>query len=177
MSAALPATAQPPMTTAEALALFDSLDPVDLDFMMGRWVGAGFDTHHPMDGLLETFGWYGKAFITPDDVHPLLFRRGGDIISISPRFMPMGLLWKRQVPRSALLNALSLPLKLALQTRQARARLRMLEHRGKVSATMIYDDLPIHDVFRKLDDNTVLGVMDLKGMPQPFFFRLRREGA
>jgi hypothetical protein len=177
MNAPLPARLQTPMTTADALALFDSLAPVDLDFMMGRWVGAGFETHHPMDGLLETFGWYGKAFITPDDVHPLLFRRGGDVVSISPRFMPMGLLWKRHIPRSALLNALSLPLKLALQTRKARARLRMLEHRGKVSATMIYDDLPIHDVFRKLDDHTVLGVMDLKEMPQPFFFLLRREGA
>lgn len=177
MNAALPAHLQTPMTTAEALALFDSLEPVDLDFMMGRWVGAGFDTHHPMDGLLETFGWYGKAFVTPDDVHPLLFRRGDDVISISPRFMPMGLLWKLHVPRSALLNALSLPLKFALQTGKARARLRMLEHRGKVSATMIYDDLPIHDVFRKLDDETVLGVMDLKEMPQPFFFLLRREGA
>lgn len=175
MSAAL--AAQPPLSTTEALALFDSLEPVDVDFMLGRWVGAGFATDHPMDGLLETFGWYGKAFVTPDDVHPLLFRRGGDVISISPRFMPMNLLWKMPVPRSGLLNALSLPFKLALQTRNARARLRMLEHRGKVSATMIYDDLPIHDVFRKLDDVTVLGVMDLKGMPQPFFFQLRREGA
>ncbi|WP_232537713.1 DUF4334 domain-containing protein [Cystobacter fuscus] len=165
------------MSTDDALALFDSLEPVDLDFMMGRWVGAGFDTHHPMDGLLETFGWYGKAFVTPDDVHPLLFRRGGGVVSISPRFMPMGLLWKLRLPRSALLNALSLPLKFALQTRRARARVRMMEHRGKVSATMIYDDLPIHDVFRKLDAVTVLGAMDLKGMPQPFFFQLRREGA
>lgn len=177
MTAALQASSNTPMTTAEALALFDSLEPVGVDFMLGRWVGSGFDTHHPMDGLLETFGWYGKAFITPDDVHPLLFRRGDDVISISPRFMPMGLLWKLHVPRSALLNALSLPIKFALQTGKARARLRMLEHRGKVSATMIYDDLPIHDVFRKLDDNTVLGVMDLKEMPQPFFFMLRREGA
>lgn len=173
MNAAVPT----PMTTEQALSLFDSLEPVGLDFMMGRWVGSGFDTNHPMDGLLETFGWYGKAFVSPDDVHPLLFRQGGDVVSISPRFMPMDLLWKWRVPRSSLLNALSLPLKQILQTRRARARLRLLEHRGKVSATMIYDDLPIHDVFRKLDDVTVLGVMDLKGMPQPFFFQLRREGA
>lgn len=177
MNAPLHSLGNPPVSTAEALALFDRLEPVDTDFMLGRWVGAGFATHHPMDGLLETFGWYGKAFITPDDVHPLLFRRGGNIISISPKFMPMGLLWKHHVPRSALLNALSLPLKFALQTSRARARLRMLEHRGKVSATMIYDDLPIHDVFRKIDDVTVLGLMDLKDMPQPFFFLLRREGA
>lgn len=145
--------------------------------MYGRWVGSGFPTHHPMDGLLETFGWYGKAFLSPDDVHPLLFRRGDDVVSLTPRFLPVARLWRVPLPRAAWLNTLALPLKFLLQTRRGRARLRLLEHRGQVSATMIYDDLPIHDVFRRLDDVTVLGLMDLKGMPQPFFFRLRREGA
>jgi hypothetical protein len=47
--------------------------------------------------------------------------------------------------------------------------------RGKVSATMIYDQLPINDVFRKLDDNTVIGVMDNKHEKEPLFFKLSRE--
>jgi hypothetical protein len=51
----------------------------------------------------------------------------------------------------------------------------MTNYRGKVSATLIYDDLPINDAFRLVDTNTVLGVMDLKGMEQPFFFVLNRE--
>ena len=51
----------------------------------------------------------------------------------------------------------------------------MTEYRGKISATMIYDQLPIHDFFRKLDDNTVMGIMDLKDMKGPFFFKLKRE--
>jgi hypothetical protein len=40
---------------------------------------------------------------------------------------------------------------------------------------MIYDSLPINDVFRKVDDDTVLGAMDLRFTPQPFFFILTRE--
>ena len=40
---------------------------------------------------------------------------------------------------------------------------------------MIYDQLPINDVFRKIDRDTVFGVMDLKGMKLPFFFILQRE--
>jgi hypothetical protein len=40
---------------------------------------------------------------------------------------------------------------------------------------MIYDTLPINDSFRKVDDNTVLGLMGFKDIPQPFFFLLRRE--
>jgi len=50
----------------------------------------------------------------------------------------------------------------------------MMEYRQEVSATMIYDDLPIQDTFRKVDENTVFGVMDFKSVPQPFFFMLKR---
>ena len=62
-----------------------------------------------------------------------------------------------------------------LTTSKSRARLRMTGYRGKTSATMIYDQLPINDVFRKIDENSVLGITDLKGMKRPFFFILRRE--
>jgi hypothetical protein len=60
-------------------------------------------------------------------------------------------------------------------TETSQARLRMMEYRHQVTATMIYDQLPINDSFRKIDDNTVFGAMDFKGVPQPFFFVLRRE--
>jgi hypothetical protein len=59
-----------------ALAFFDRLEPVDLDFMLGRWQGSEFPTNHPMDGLLELANWYGKEFVSPDCVHPLLMRNG-----------------------------------------------------------------------------------------------------
>jgi hypothetical protein len=51
----------------------------------------------------------------------------------------------------------------------------MTEYRGKSSATMIYDQLPINDIFRKLDDNTVLAVMDNRTVKDPFFFKLIRD--
>ena len=40
---------------------------------------------------------------------------------------------------------------------------------------MCYDALPIHDVFRKIDAETVLGAMDIGEMPEPLIFVLRRE--
>jgi len=62
-----------------------------------------------------------------------------------------------------------------VHTKRSKARIRMIEHRGIVSAAMIYDQLGICDVFRKLDENTVLGVMDLKGEHQlGYFFVLER---
>jgi hypothetical protein len=44
---------------------------------------------------------------------------------------------------------------------------------------MVYDQLPINDVFRLLDDapgsETVMGAMDLRGSARPYFFVLRRD--
>jgi hypothetical protein len=51
----------------------------------------------------------------------------------------------------------------------------MTELRGRSSATIVYDTVPINDVLRQLDADSVLGMMDLKGVQQPLFFVLRRE--
>ena len=37
-----------------------------------------------------------------------------------------------------------------------------MDYRGKASASMIYDQKPIIDIFRKIDEDTMLGVMDIK---------------
>ena len=161
-------------TTEEALELFDALDTVTLDFIMGRWKGSGFKTNHRMDGLLETIGWYGKDFISPDCVHPLLFFDGNNIFKVDPN--PIVMNWGLSIhlpQKDALKPFYSLTSKM-LKTEKSKARVRMMEYRGKLSATMIYDYLPINDTFRKVDENTILGLMDFKGMEQPFFFVLNR---
>jgi len=167
------------MTSREqALELFDSLEPVDIEFMIGRWQGEGYPTDHPMDGLLEVFHWYGKLFESSEDVHPLLFSTlRGKLTRINPGFMKPSFALEDHLPKfksniAGKVFQLLMPL---FSTSKSRARLRMTEFRGKTSATMIYDQLPINDVFRKLDDNTVMGVMDNKMLKDLFFFRLKRE--
>jgi hypothetical protein len=164
------------MSTEEALELCDALPGVDIDTLIGRWRGTEISTHHPLDGLLETCGWYGKEFIDRDHVHPLLFSdRRGHLFSVDPKRIPVSLVLKWPIPRSNLLRQALLAARFVLQTREAKARVRLLEYRGKVSASMIYDNLPIYDTFRLIDHNTLLGVMDCKGFEQPFFFKLHRE--
>lgn len=164
-------------TTEQALNLFDSLEPVDLPFMLGSWKGEGFLTDHPMDGLLESYHWYGKRFESPEDVHPLVFStRNHQLTSVNPALLGPSLSLAKQgkMPKSAAVGKffhLLLPL---LGTSRSRARLRMTTYRGMPSATMIYDQLPINDVFRRIHADSVLGVMDYKGMAQPFFFILHR---
>jgi hypothetical protein len=62
-----------------------------------------------------------------------------------------------------------------LYTGEPKARLREVTHRGVVTAAMVYDALPIIDVFRRVSDDVRLGAMDMRGLPSPFLFVLRRD--
>lgn len=57
------------------------------------------------------------------------------------------------------------------------ATIRMVEFRGVVTATMVYDQHPVFDHFRRLSDDTLLGVMDRKGEDHPLVFSLTRSAA
>lgn len=161
-----------------AFEIFDHLDAVESEFMMGTWMGSGFHTSHPMDGLLEAYHWYGKQFLSPEKVQPLICRTlGGRKSNINPIFMLplLNLMGRGALPTSKIIATMLSPLMPLLSTSKSKARLRMMNYRGKSSATMIYDHLPINDIFRKIDENKVLGVMDLKKLERPFFFILQRE--
>jgi len=163
-------------TTEQALTLFDKLEPVDLDFMFGRWRGKGLHTNHAMDGLLEKLNWYGKEFVDAEQVHPLLFLDNNhQIFKLAPSPKLMNLAAHQNFKMTRSLNGLFRLTQPLFKTQNSQARLRMTQYRSQVSATMIYDYLPINDVFRKVDNNTVLGLMDFKTMQQPFFFILNRD--
>ncbi|MGP5081194.1 DUF4334 domain-containing protein, partial [Corynebacterium variabile] len=55
------------------------------------------------------------------------------------------------------------------------ARLRMVEYRGVVSGTMVYDALPVNDHIRRVDEDTLFGAMDFRALDEPFMFTLHRE--
>ncbi|MEO1652670.1 MAG: DUF4334 domain-containing protein [Bacteroidota bacterium] len=160
-------------TTQEALEAFDSLETVSVEFMHGRWKGSDIITGHLLDGVFEVSGFYGKMFLNNEDVHPLVFF-GADkkeLYSVNPALMPL----RMELPKTKIMETIMSMGRFLLETKKSKARLRNLEYRGRVSATMIYDDIPIKDTFVKIDNNKVLGVMDLKGNPEPFFFVLERD--
>ena len=161
--------------TEAALEHFDSLPPVTTTSLHGVWRGSGVPTGHPLDGVLEHLGWYGKKFDDDERVHPLLFRTRRGLTSINPARVPfdvvLGAAPLLHGAPAAGLFALARPL---MSTRRPRARLRDVRYRGVVSAGMVYDDVPVIDAFRSVDDDTVLGAMDARGMPQPYLFQLHR---
>lgn len=141
--------------THTACRIYDSLETVSLEELIGTWKGREFPTGHPLDGLLSELNWYGKAFHDAENVDPLLFEMpNGEVAAIDP----VPVMDKRKLIKAA----------------GGKARIRMMEHRGALSAVMIYDNLPIHDHFRKVNDGVLLGMMDWKSDAQPFFFILEK---
>ncbi|UXA19927.1 DUF4334 domain-containing protein [Mycobacterium sp. SMC-4] len=168
-----------PTTTDEALALFDSLPAVDADTMIGTWHGAEVPTGHRLDGLLAASGWWGKQFRTSEYVHPLLFctADGRALWPLNPAlaFAGLGPVTRLPLLKRVRYASTITTLRPALRARGPKARLRTTRYRGVDSATMIYDQLPILDVFRRISEDTVLGTIDLRGVSSPYFFALQRD--
>lgn len=138
-----------------ACRLFDQLEPVELETLIGTWEGQDFYTGHPLDGVLKKLNWYGKAFHDAENVDPLLFEGlDGEVFAVDP--VPI-------MDMRKLVKAVG-----------GKARMRMVKHRGKVSGAMIYDNLPIQDHFRKVSEELLFGMMDRKGSKEPYFFVLER---
>lgn len=175
---------------AEAFKFYDSLEPVSAKFMLGVWKGSECRTGHIMDGMLTIAPWYGKAFISTEKVHPLVFEdKSGKKYCVNPRkvfrYIKLPAIMKLLTKFTQKVDAGELsfdshnldPVFRACKTVQPKARLRELKYRGTVTVAMIYDDLAIIDVFRKIDDTTALGVMELKGKigEKGYFFLLERK--
>ncbi len=148
----------------EALRTAETASPADLDDlwadlavatvpeMLGRWRGGDFSTGHPASALLTGLRWHGKRFDSPMDGHPLVCV-GDDGEPYSNTKAAGG----------------------------GRSSLWEVGFRGEVTATMVYDALPVLDHFKKVDDDTVMGIMNGKlepvfGTDEPYYFWLEREG-
>ncbi|BDY27786.1 DUF4334 domain-containing protein [Mycolicibacterium mageritense] len=132
---------------AELDAFWAVLEPVPLDFMLGEWSGGEFVTGHKMNGLLEKARWFGKTFKSVTDVQPLVC-----LDENGQKFSNT-------------------------QLGKGEASLWLEEFRGQVTATMVYDGQPTHDHFKKVDDRTVMGIMNGKGVldnGRYFYFFLER---
>ena len=141
--------------------------------MHGQWKGFEIETGHPLEGLLTQSGWYGKIFENNEEVHPLVFfgKENKELYALNPEYLPL----EFSQSKTNLLGALINKSRIVLETKESKARLRNVEYRSKVYATMVYDEKPIFDMFAKIDDHRVLGVMDLKGSLHPYFFVLERD--
>ena len=122
--------------------------------------------------MLAVARWRGKEFVSEEEVHPLVHQGLFGEFRVNPGPMPMSIPHFLRNRLTTFLFLLGQPI---IRTSRSRARLRMIDYRGKCSAAMIYDQKPIIDNFRRVADDVMFGLMDMKGMARPYFFTLTRE--
>lgn len=138
---------------AELDALWAGLPTLTVAEMLGSWRGGDFATGHPASALLTKIGWHGKRFDSALDGHPLICR-GED-----------GELYSNTVAAGGGYSSLW-----------------EVGFRGETTATMVYDAMAVFDHFKRVDEDTVLGIMNGKleavfGTPDHYYFWLERDHA
>lgn len=117
---------------AELDELWGALPVVRVEAILGRWRGVPLDNGHRAVQQLASLNWYGKEFVSATDAKPVLC------------YDENGEIFS---------NA---------EAGQGEASLWMVEFRGEVTATMVYDGIPLFDHFKMLDGNTLLAIMNGK---------------
>ncbi|NED61131.1 DUF4334 domain-containing protein, partial [Streptomyces sp. SID10244] len=82
------------------------------------------------NGLLDKAGWFGKTFTSRSDVQPLMCRDENGDLFSNT------------------------------ELGKGEASLWAVEFRGEVTASMVYDGQAVIDHFKKVDENTVMGIMN-----------------
>ncbi|MDV8066839.1 DUF4334 domain-containing protein [Rhodococcus sp. IEGM 1366] len=126
-----------------------ALETVDAADILGEWKGDDFATGHRLHDKLVASRWFGKTFNSVEDAKPLICRDEN------------GNLYSD------------------IKGGNGEASLWNIEFRGEVTATMVYDGAPIFDHFKKVDDTTLMGIMNGKSKlvldnGQHYYFLLER---
>jgi hypothetical protein len=142
--------AQDRVDDADLERLWDEGEVLAATDLLGAWRGFGFSTGHRTGALLDRSRWHGKRFDAVDRVAPLVCRGDDGELFDDEKSAPGG------------------------------ASVWEVRFRGRVTATMVYDAMPVFDHFVRIDDNTLLGVMNGKDRlvrddGRLFWFGLERE--
>jgi hypothetical protein len=161
---------------AAAFEQFRSLPPVEPIEIVGLWQGRGIPAGHPLDGVLENLGWFGKRFRADMRADALLFgTREGRLIAIDPARIPLRLAFRfHKLGRTGAARFLFFYLRRGLLASGPVACLRIVRFAGAESAAMVYDEQPIVDYFRRVDERKIMGVMTIRGEDRFYFFELER---
>ncbi|UED85194.1 DUF4334 domain-containing protein [Streptomyces profundus] len=135
---------------AELDEVWAALPAVRAEEILGEWRGAAFATGHRLREALVAHRWRGKVFRSLSDVKPLICLDENDE-PFSNVELGMG-----------------------------EASLWNVEFRGEVTAAMVYDGQPILDHFKRVDDQTLMGLMNgtselVWDQGEHFYFLLERD--
>lgn len=128
--------------------IWAALPMVTIDEILGHWRGGELPSGHPMDGQLALVRWHGKWFDSRYRVAPMVCRDDD------------GNLYSNK------------------EIGKGEASLWPVEFRGEVTASMVYDGQPVIDHFKRVDETTLMGIMNGKTSlvrDRHFYFYLQRD--
>ena len=135
-------------TAEEAFAAFDKLEAMTIDDMMGRWTLHEVNTGHLIGWAART-GWSARKDIlwcgrgASFGVHHSADKT--ELYAVNPKLVPL----EADLPKEDIVGTVIETARFLMETKDSKARLRMVEFRGRVTACMLYDDRPIIDAFVK----------------------------
>lgn len=160
----------------QALEQFLPLPPLHPCELSGLWQGRGVPTGHPFDGVLENLGWFGKRFNPDLRADALLFHAGRrKLRAIDPKWVPLHLALRfHAFGRTPLAAVLFARLQRFFQAKGPVASINTVAFEGVESAAMIYDDQPIVDHFRRINDDRLMGLMAMRDDDRFYLFEPER---
>jgi hypothetical protein len=156
------------VTQADLAVVFDNLNPVTIDMLIGTWKVDPSYGETPGGKMLIESGWWGARFVDAETVDPLLYPEpdGNGVFAADLRSVLAVLsTGERDIPA----------MRREVETSAPIGRLRMVEYRGVPTATLVYDQVPVLDYLRAIDSDTIVAAVEHRDrVNQPDYALLRR---
>ena len=156
------------VTQRELEVLYDKLDPVGMEALIGTWKVDPSYAETPGGKMFIESGWWGVRFVDSETVDPLLY----------PDTDGTGVFAADLVSLLALFDTGSRDVSARrrdVETMTPNGRVRSIEYRGVVSSALIYDRAPVIDYLRAVDRDTIVAAVERRGMvDRPAYALLRR---
>ena len=156
------------VTQADLAVAFDTLSPASIDMLIGTWKVDPSYAESPGGKMLIESGWWGARFVDAETVQPLLYPRpDGNGVFAADLQSVLAVLSTGERDISARRNE--------IETSTPIGRLRMVEYRDVLTATLVYDQVPVLDYLRAIDSDTIVAAVEHRGrVTQPDYALLRR---
>lgn len=157
------------VTQADLAVAFDTLNPVSIDMLVGTWKVDPSYADTPGGKMLVESGWWGARFVDIETVDPLLYPRpDGNGVFAADLLAVLAVLSTGERDISARRDE--------VETSTPIGRIRMVEYHGVLTATLVYDQVPVLDYLRAVDGDTIVAAVEHRGLVnQPDYALLRRS--
>lgn len=156
------------VTQDDLAVAFDTLNSVSIEMLTGTWKVDPSYTETSGGKMLIESGWWGARFVDAETVDPLLYPTpDGNAVFAADLQAVLAVLstGERDIPARRNEVETSTPI----------GRLRMVEYRDVLTATLVYDQVPVLDYLRAIDRDTIVAAVEHRGrVKQPDYALLRR---